>query len=162
MQNILSENKQTGHAGTRFIQFSLGEENYALPLLTVREVISVPETTLIPNSASYFVGMMNLRGQVITVMDLRKKLGIKNKANNKEEAVIIVNAEGLYVGLVVDSINRVMAVESDNEIAVLPELSSQVNTKYISAVYKQENNLTILLNINEVLDIKQIKKNMAA
>ena len=148
--------------GKRFIEFSLGEEDYGLPLLTVREVISPPETTIIPNSPSYYVGIMNLRGQVITILDLRKKLGIKPKNNNKEEAVIIVSADGVQVGLVVDSINKVLEIESTNQIANLPDLSSQVNAKFILGVYKKESSLTIFLNIAEILDLKSITKTQNA
>jgi purine-binding chemotaxis protein CheW len=144
--------------GTKFIEFCLGEENYAIPLLHVREVISVTETTLIPNAPSYFVGIMNLRGQVITIIDLRKKLNIKPMQHNKEEAVIIVNAGGLHIGLTVDSINKVMEIDSSDQVDTLPELQTQVNAKYIAGVYKKEKSLTIILNINDVLDVKSIQK----
>lgn len=139
----------------RFIEFSLGKEDYAIPLLMVREVISTPETTPIPKAPAHFVGIMNLRGQVISVVDLRKKLKIDVK-KDKEEAVIIVDIGGMNIGVVVDSINKVLAFSAD-EVCVMPEVEHQVNTQYIQGVYKKEHTLTVLLDIAKVLDIKDIE-----
>lgn len=136
----------------RFIEFSLGSEDYAIPLLMVREVISVPETTPIPKSPSHFLGIMNLRGQVISVVDLRKKMKVE-PAKNIEEAVIIVDIGGLNIGVVVDSINKVLAF-SANEVSEIPEVEQQVNANYIVGVYKKEKSLTVLLDIAKVLDLK--------
>ncbi len=147
--------KRTNAELSRFIEFSLGKEDYAIPLLMVREVISVPETTPIPKSPIHFLGIMNLRGQVISVVDLRKKLKVDAK-QDKEEAVIIVDIGGMNIGVVVDSINRVLAFSSD-EVSEMPEVEHQVNTHYIFGVYKKENSLTVLLDIAKVLDLKDIE-----
>jgi purine-binding chemotaxis protein CheW len=140
---------------SRFIEFSLGKEDYAIPLLMVREVISVPETTPIPKSPPHFLGIMNLRGQVISVVDLRKKLKLDAK-QDKEEAVIIVDIGGMNIGVVVDSINKVLAFSSD-DVSEMPEVENQLNTQYIFGVYKKENSLTILLDIAKVLDLKDLE-----
>jgi purine-binding chemotaxis protein CheW len=140
---------------SRFIEFSLGREDYAIPLLMVREVISVPDTTPIPKSPAHFLGIMNLRGQVISVVDLRKKLKIEAK-KDKEEAVIIVDIGGMNIGVVVDSINKVLAFSSD-EVSEMPEVENQLNTQYIFGVYKKENSLIVLLDIAKVLDLKDIE-----
>ena len=140
----------------RFLEFSLGEEDYALPLLSVREVISVPETTPIPKAPSHFSGIMNLRGQVISVVDLRTKLKIKPKENNHEESVIIVDLNGMNLGIVVDSINKVLAFTTD-EVNDVPEIESQVNAEYINGVYRKEDALTVLLDVAKVLDLKDLK-----
>lgn len=139
----------------RFIEFSLGAEDYAIPLLMVREVISVPETTPIPKSPSHFLGIMNLRGQVISVVDLRKKLKVDSK-KDKEEAVIIVDIGSMNIGVVVDSINKVLAF-APSDVCDMPEVESQVNTQYIFGVYKKESSLTVLLDIAKVLDLKDLE-----
>lgn len=146
--------KRTNAELSRFIEFSLGNEDYAIPLLMVREVISVPDTTPIPKSPTHFLGIMNLRGQVISVVDLRKKLKVEAK-QDKEEAVIIVDIGGMNIGVVVDSINRVLAFSSD-EVSEMPEVENQLNTHYIFGVYKKENSLTVLLDIAKVLDLKDL------
>ena len=147
--------KKTNSELNRFIEFSLGKEDYAIPLLMVREVISIPETTPIPKSPSHFLGIMNLRGQVISIVDLRKKLKIEAK-KDKEEAVIIVDIGGMNIGVVVDSINKVLAFSSD-EVSDMPEVENQVNTQYIFGVYRKENSLTVLLDIAKVLDLKDME-----
>lgn len=139
----------------RFLEFSLGEEDYAIPLLSVREVISVPETTPIPKAPSHFLGIMNLRGQVISVVDMRTKLKIKPLENNTEESVIIVDLDGMNLGIVVDSINKVLAFAL-KEINDVPEIETQVNAEYIYGVYRKEDSLTVLLNVAKVLDIADV------
>lgn len=139
----------------RFIEFSLGAEDYAVPLLMVREVISVPDTTPIPKAPPHFLGIMNLRGQVISVVDLRKKLKVDPR-KDKEEAVIIVDIGSMNIGVVVDSINKVLAFSAD-EVCEMPEVESQVNTQYIQGVYKKEHSLTVLLDLARVLDIKDME-----
>lgn len=152
----ISKLKRTGNAElSRFIEFSLGNEDYAIPLLMVREVISIPDTTPIPKSPPHFLGIMNLRGQVISVVDLRKKLKVEAR-RDKEEAVIIVDIGGMNIGVVVDSINKVLAFSSE-DVSEMPEVEHQVNTHFIFGVYKKENSLTVLLDIAKVLDLKDIE-----
>jgi purine-binding chemotaxis protein CheW len=139
----------------RYLEFCLGEEEYAIPLLMVREVISVPETTPIPKSPPHFLGIMNLRGQIISVVDMRKKLKLVAKAE-KEEAVIIVDIGGINIGVVVDSINKVLAF-SQEEICEMPEIEQQINTQYILGVFKKEHSLTILLDVAKVLDLQDMQ-----
>jgi purine-binding chemotaxis protein CheW len=137
----------------RFIEFSLGQEDYAIPLLMVREVISIPETTPIPKAPKHFIGLMNLRGQVISIVDLRNKLSIKPKEISSDSAVIIVDFQGMNIGIVVDSSNRVLAF-SNTEIQEMPELQTQVKSDYILGVYKKEDGLTVLLDVAKCLDVK--------
>lgn len=153
--NVTKLKKGNGSDLSRFIEFSLGKEDYAIPLLMVREVISVPETTPIPKSPAHFLGIMNLRGQVISVVDLRKKLKVDAR-QDKEEAVIIVDIGGMNIGVVVDSINKVLAFSSE-EVSEVPEIENQINTHFIFGVYKKENSLTVLLDIAKVLDLKDME-----
>ena len=153
-QNIANIDEHS-HELHRFLEFSLGDEDYAIPLLSVREVISVPETTPIPKAPTHFLGIMNLRGQVISVVDLRTKLKIKKKEDNAEESVIIVDINGMNLGIVVDSINKVLAFSVD-EVNDVPEIESQVNAEYIEGVYRKEGSLTVLLNVAKILDLKDM------
>ncbi len=140
----------------RFLEFSLGNENYAIPLLTVKEVIPVPETTEIPNSPKYFIGIMNLRGQIISVIDLRKKLKVQSQKNNPEEAVVIINIGTIGLGVIVDSINRVLTL-GRSDFSEIPEIETQVNAKYIKGIYHKESHLTVLLDIAKSLDLSDFE-----
>ena len=139
----------------RYLQFDLGNESYAIALLNVKEVIPVPETTPLPNAPTYYIGIMNLRGQIISIVDLRKKLKI-NKKEESEEAVIIVDFEGVSIGLVVDSINYVLNVAA-TEVAEVPEIRSQVNAQYVQGVHRGEDKLTIMLDLAKALNVTEIK-----
>jgi len=139
----------------RYMEFNLGVEKFAIPLLLVKEVIRKPELTPIPNAPSHFKGIMNLRGQVISIVDLRKKLKIKTEESTQEEAVIIVDLKTIQMGVVVNSINSVLSFEK-SEVSDVPELSTQVSAKYICGVYHKDNNLTILIDIYNILDVKDL------
>lgn len=157
-ESHLNKTNQQGFSNgerARYLEFHIGSEDFAIPLLSVREVISVPETTPIPKSPSYFVGIMNLRGQVISVVDLRKKLGINIKKDNPEEAVIIVSIGTINIGVIVDAISKVLSFTPD-DICVVADLTTQVNAEYIQGVYRKEDKLTVLVDLPKVLDIKDL------
>jgi purine-binding chemotaxis protein CheW len=156
MKEINTQAEKSFSDQERYLQFNLGNETYAIRLLYVKEVIPVPETTVLPNSPGHYVGIMNLRGQIISILDLRKKLKIQPQENS-EEGVIIVELEGVAIGVVVDSINRVLSL-SEDKVSEVPEVNSEMNAKYIEAVYQGEGSLTVLLNLHSVFNINEIKK----
>jgi len=135
----------------RFLCFSLGEAEYAVPLLTVKEVLALPEITPVPQTLPHFLGIMNLRGQVISVMDLRIKLSIK-PTESPETAVIILDLKPNLVGVVVDAINSVIH-PTQEQISDKPEIQSQKNTDYIQAVYSENERMILLLDIQKTLNL---------
>ncbi len=137
---------------SRFLSFSLGKEEYAIELLSVREVTAIPEITPVPFTPSYFLGFMNLRGQVISIIDLRQKFNIKSQ-NNPKTAVIICDLKPIVLGIVVDSINSVIA-PTPEEIAPKPHIESNQNTEYITGVYQKDKRLVLFLNINKTLNVE--------
>lgn len=139
----------------RYIEFSLGSEVFALSIYVIKEVVSIPETTPIPKAPDYFCGIMNLRGQVISIIDLRKKLQIAPSPQKDENAVIIIEIGRVQFGLVVDSINRVFTCPK-NEINDMPYVDSKVKTAYIKGIYRKDNKLIVLLDIVKVLDIQDL------
>lgn len=141
---------------SRYLEFCLGEEKFGIPLLQVRELISVPETTPIPYAPDYFLGIMNLRGQVISIIDLRKKMKISSKENTKETAVIIIEIQDVSLGIIVDSINKVLNMNS-HDVSIVPEIESQIHSEFISGIYRSpDDNLIVLMNLEKVLDLKDI------
>ncbi len=100
--------------GTRLITFILGQEKYGLDILKVRELISFPEgLTRIPRMPDFIVGMFNLRGLVIPVMDLRKKFNMSDEERHEFSVIIIVDVENKYIGLTVDAVSDVIFVKED-------------------------------------------------
>ena len=142
----------TGGADERYLEFSMGTQLFAVPILMVREVISVPEVTKISGAPNYFDGLMNLRGQIITVIDLRTKMGLKTEDSSSEEAVIVLMLDSFCFGIKVDSINRVLTFLA-TEVSNVPELSLQIKADYINGIYQKKDELVVLLNISKVLNI---------
>lgn len=139
----------------RYLLFSLGKEDYAMPLLTVREVIAIPNVTPIPHSPSHFLGLMNLRGQVISVLDLRQKLGIKPNESG-EESVIICDLAPLCLGVVVDSINSVLA-PSEGSISDPPDSKVARNVDYLTGVCRNGDKLVLLVDIAKALSVEDVR-----
>ena len=154
-----NENHKSAKDSERYLEFALGSEKFCIPLLQVRELISVPETTPIPYSPKYFKGIMNLRGQVISVIDLRLKLGVKFQESESENAVVIVEFDNFRMGLIVDSINKVLQIE-DDQIAEVPEVKATGGKDYINGVYKNGDDLVVILSLQSLLSVKEINQYM--
>jgi purine-binding chemotaxis protein CheW len=135
----------------RYLCFNLGKEEFAIPLLTVKEVIGVPELTPIPQMPPYFLGMMNLRGNVITVMDLRTKLGIKPQPS-EEQAVVIVEIGHLRLGCVVDCVNAVMTLNQE-EVLEKPHMENSKASQAVTGVIRKEQGLILVIDIAKALSL---------
>ena len=144
---------KAGPQAQRFLGFSLGSEQYAMPLPSVREVIAVPEITSIPQLPSHYLGLMNLRGQVLSVVDLRLKFGIKAD-RTAETAVIICEIAEQPVGLVVTSINSVLAME-ESEISPRPAIQSDKPAEYIMGVAHSGKKLILLLDVSKLFNLTE-------
>jgi purine-binding chemotaxis protein CheW len=137
--------------GTRLITFILGEEKYGLNILKVRELISFPEgLTRIPGMPDYIIGMFNLRGLVIPVMDLREKFKMSGEERHEFSVIIIVEVENKNIGLTVDSVSDVIFVKEE-DIQETTDLAVNVDTKFIKGVAKTKDEMVILLDIDFLL-----------
>jgi purine-binding chemotaxis protein CheW len=136
----------------RYLCFSLENEEFAIPLLSVKEVMGVPELTRIPQTPTHFLGITNLRGSVISVMDLRAKLGLKSLVNS-ETTVVILDLGTYFLGVVVDSVNSVLTMKSE-DISEKPVITSQKGTDYITGVFRKQNGLVAILDIAKALSVE--------
>ena len=137
--------------GTRLITFILGEEKYGLNILKVRELISFPEgLTRIPRMPDFIVGMFNLRGLVIPVMDLRKKFNMPGEERHEFSVIIIVDVQDKNIGLTVDAVSDVIFVK-EGDLQDTSELAVNVETKFIKGVAKTKDEMVILLDIDYLL-----------
>ena len=138
----------------RYLAFSLRSEQYAIPLLQVKEVIGMTEPTPIPQTPPYFKGIINLRGQVISVIDLRSKLQLSKAEDGPETSIIILDHASLCLGVIVDSINSVLALSS-NDLSAPPD-ATDLKEAYLTGVARQENRLTLILDIGATLSIQDL------
>ena len=154
MENENRHRNSTGPS-SRYLSFSLGEESYAVPLLTIKEVIALPQVTAVPETPVYFLGLINLRGEIIPLIDLRKKLGIKH-TNGRENSVIIFDMGTYSLSCVVDSVNSVLSPGHD-EISPKPHIEGQKNTEYITGVYRKDDSLILLMDLTALLNLDEKK-----
>ena len=140
----------------RYLVFSLSQETYAIPLLQVKEVIGYSETTPIPYAPSYFKGVINLRGQVISVMDLRTKLKLTKANFGAKTSIIILNLAPLCLGVIVDSINCVLALKP-SELSPAPEVESPEREGCLTNIARKDEKLILLLDIENTLNVEDRK-----
>ena len=145
-------NVNTNTSSNRYICFNLGNQEYGVPLLSIKEVLGLPEVTPIPQCPSYFLGIMNLRGKVISVMDLRIKIGLKPQ-NNTETSVMILDLGEQLLGVVVDKVNAVITINM-KDITEAPKMEETKATDYIESVYRHNEQLILLISIAKALSIE--------
>ncbi|PWU19334.1 MAG: chemotaxis protein CheW [Bdellovibrio sp.] len=136
----------------RYLCFKVAQEEFAIPLLTVKQVIGMPEVTTVPQVPSYFLGIMNLRGQVISIIDLRLKLGIKTQEQGAEKSVIIIEMDSHSIGLVVDEVHSVLSAIAEN-LSPPPDLGRSPAGEYVSAVYRKDDKLILIIDILKILSV---------
>lgn len=138
----------------RYLAFSLHHQEYGIPLVKVLEVIGLGDVTPIPNSPSYFLGIMNLRGLVISIIDLRLKLTMPKAERTAETAVIILNIQGGHMGIVVDSVDSVLSLSTD-QLSEPPHSEGQ-KTEFITNVARLEKKFLLILDIEKTLNAQDL------
>jgi purine-binding chemotaxis protein CheW len=144
----------------KYLTFELGGEAYGLEILKVKEIIGIMNITSVPRMPEYVKGVINLRGKVISVVDLRLKFGMEALEYNERTCIIVVDITGrsansVMVGIVVDSVSDVMNI-GDDEIEDTPTFGVKLNTEYILGMAKSEGRVKILLDIDRVLSNEEI------
>ena len=138
----------------KYLTFALGAEEYGLEILKVREIIGHMEITAIPQTPMHIKGVINLRGQVIPVIDLRLKFGMPEEEITEETCIIVVdiaqNGTQFLTGIVVDHVSEVLDVEGEN-IEPAPQFGSSVDTNFILGMGKIGETVKILLDIDKVM-----------
>lgn len=133
----------------QLVTFKLGEEEYAIDILKVQEVNRMVDITVVPNSINYLEGVINLRGRVIPVINLRKKFGLSTKNQDTHSRIMVVDV-GMTVGLIVDSVSEVLRISPDT-VEPPPPMTGGVESDYIKGIGKLQDRLLILLDIDKLL-----------
>lgn len=151
--NDLNNLTLTGEDTVQLCGFKIGGGYYAVPVLEVQEVVKPQSITIVPKAPEYIDGLINLRGQVVTSMNLRKLFHIEGEMPEDFMNVIVRNGDSLY-SLVVDEILDVMEVKKDT-YAQTPETLDKSVRKYIDGVYKLKDKLIILVSLEKLLNIDE-------
>ncbi len=137
----------------KYVTFKLGKEYYGLPIENVISIEKPSKTTRIPNAPDYVIGLINLRGDVIPVVDLRTKLGMEKKQVDKDSRIIIIKEKEMVVGLMVDSSKDVLDIDEEN-VDKPPTDESNTIIDYISGIGKKDERLIFILNSLKLLDLR--------
>lgn len=141
----------------QFVVFKVGIEEYAIPILKVNEIIRLKgiNITEVPNTQKYVMGIINLRGEVIPIMDLRMKFNMPPKELDDNHRIIIVNLQEKSIGFMVDAVSEV-ALIGEEDITQPPEEISDINSKYITGVAKHKDRIFIILDIDIITKDKPL------
>jgi purine-binding chemotaxis protein CheW len=137
------------------VTFNLGEE-YGVPISQVQEIVRVGGITMVPNSPSYMEGVINLRGRVLPVLNLRKRLGLSGKAMSNSSRIVVTEIADKVIGLLVDAVSHVIKVPPEN-VEPAPEEVLEVDTDYITGVGKLNDKMIILLDLERLLKREKIE-----
>jgi len=138
------------------VGFRIGRETFGLPISMVREIVRVPEITAVPNAPDYIEGVINLRGHIIPVVDLRKRFGEPIGDPNKKNRVVVVEMEGRSIGLIVNSASEVLKIPP-SEIEAPHNVFQEGELNYITGVGKLKGRLVILLDLSRVLQRGELR-----
>lgn len=135
--------------------FKLGNEEYAIPIMQVQEIIRMTDITAIPQAPDFVEGIINLRGRIIPIIDLMKRFNLEGGEYSDEMRIVVVDVQNQTVGIIVDMVSEVSRLGED-DIEPTPETVTLSNTAYLSGVGKLDGRLIILLNLDYILTEKEI------
>lgn len=134
----------------QLVTFSIGEEEFGVDILKVHEIIRTMEITKVPRAQDFVEGVINLRGKVIPIIDLRRRFGFVSKKHDKHTRIIVIEINNMIVGFVVDSVSEVLRIPAAT-VEPPPPVVAGVESEYISGVGKLQDRLLILLDLDKLL-----------
>lgn len=152
--NVAEEKKRVSNELLQLVSFTIGEEEFGVDILKVQEINRVVDITSVPHTPEYVDGVINLRGKVIPIIDLRRRFGMERKEKDKNTRNIIVELDHTVIGFVVDSVNEVLRIQK-SVAEPPPPIIAGIEADYITAIAKVDNRLLILLDLDRVLTTKE-------
>jgi len=141
----------------QIVGFRIGRETFGLPIAMVREIVRVPEITSVPNAPDYIEGVINLRGRIIPVVDLRKRFGEKVIEANKRNRIVVVELESRAIGLIVNSASEVIKIPP-SDIEAPHSVFQEGELNYITGVGKLRGRLVMMLDLSKILQRGELRR----
>lgn len=162
MQTAHALNQKTLQSGEeQFLTFRLNGQDYGMPILKVQEIKGWDKITPIPNSPAYIKGVLNLRGVIVPVIDLRLRFGLPEAERDAFTVVIVANVKGRLAGIVVDAVSDVINFSSE-QLCDAPEYEGQQNREFIKGLAQVDGKLLVLLDIDRLASPDSLDKSAAA
>ena len=140
----------------QLVTFSTGDEEFGVDILRVQEIIRTMAITKVPKAPEFVEGVINLRGKVIPIIDLRRRFGLQSKAHDKHTRIIVIEINTMIVGFVVDSVSEVLRIPAST-VEPPPPVVAGLESEYIGGVGKLEDRLLILLDLDRLLSRADIE-----
>jgi purine-binding chemotaxis protein CheW len=144
----------------KYLTFTLADEEYGIGILKIKEIIGMMQITTVPQTPEFVKGVINLRGKVIPVIDLRLRFGMESIDYTDRTCIIVVEIQGtiqtVQIGIVVDSVSEVLNIKGE-EVEDTPTFGTKLNTDYILGMAKMEGGVKILLDIDRVLKSEEVE-----
>lgn len=141
----------------QLVGFRIGGEMFGVPIDLVHEIVRVPEITPVPDAPDYIEGVINLRGKIVSIIDLRKRFGEKQITAHKKNRILVAEFEGRMVGLVVDAASEVIKIAPD-QIEPPPSVFEEGELNYVTGVGKLGDRLIILIELKKILQRGELRR----
>jgi purine-binding chemotaxis protein CheW len=139
------------------VGFRIGRETFGVPIGLIHEIVRVPDITAVPDSPSYVEGVINLRGKIVSVIDLRKRFGEKEIVPNKKNRILVTESDGKMVGLIVDAASEVLKVP-ESDVEPPPPAFDEGDVNYVTGMGKLQGRLIILIDLSKVLQKGDLRR----
>jgi purine-binding chemotaxis protein CheW len=143
------------------VGFEVGRETYGVPITSLHEIVRVPEITAVPDAPDYMEGVINLRGKIVSVIDLRKRLGEKKVTSTRRNRILVVEHKGKLAGLIVDSASEVLKIPA-SDVEPSPTTLQEGRSHCVTGLGKYQGRLIVLLDMTRVLELGAPQKNSVA
>ena len=142
------------------VGFQVGRETYGVPITSLHEIVRVPEITAVPDAPDYMEGVINLRGKIVSVIDLRKRLGEKKISSTRRNRILVIEHNGRLAGLIVDSASEVLKIPA-SDVEQSPTSLQDGGTNCVTGLGKYKGRLIVLLDMNRLLDVEATERRTA-
>lgn len=148
-----------------YLAFGLGKELFAISVHKVLDILEAPNVTKVPKTANYMSGVINRRGDILPVIDMALKFNLKADKEYEDQEIVVLeiqNKESLmHIGISVDYAKDVLEIE-ENEIQAVPEIGSQYNTKFVSGMFKRDEQFIMILDVDKIFNVDNIMNDATA
>ena len=151
----LNEQKTLQQNTGKYLTFYLENEEYAVEILKVQEIIGMMPTTHMPGLSDFIKGFINLRGRIIPVIDMRKKFGMESIEDTNETCIIVIQTGGLLMGIIVDKVSEVLDIKDEN-IEDIPALGANLRTDYFKGIAKSNDNIKLIFDLDTLLTSDEV------
>ena len=153
--NVLYNDLDEDTLKDKYLTFYTDKQLFGISIADVVQIVGMKDITAVPEFPSYAIGVINLRGSIIQIIDLRLRLKKEEIAYNERTCIIVTNINGAYIGFIVDSVNEVINIYKDN-ISNPPQMGNDYINTYITGIAKLNNNIVLLIDLKKILNEKEL------